>query len=67
MKTPAFEVFQSARGKQPWRWRLRGANGEIVCQSEGYVSRYNARRAARRLVEIAWLAVSGVQPQGEGK
>jgi uncharacterized protein YegP (UPF0339 family) len=28
-----------------WHWRLRAANGEIVCWSEGYVSKENARNS----------------------
>jgi hypothetical protein len=33
-----------------WYWRLRAHNGKIVADgSEGYASRGNARRAARRV------------------
>lgn len=55
-RPPVFHFFQSARGKQPWRWRLTGSNGEIVCQSEGYATRYNAVRASRRLAGIVKAA-----------
>lgn len=41
------EIFKG-RGLQPWRFRLVGANGEAMSQSEGYVSKWNAKRAARR-------------------
>lgn len=56
-RTPRITIFMCARGSQPWRWRLVGSNGEIVCQSEGYASRRNARRAALRLPVIAAAAV----------
>jgi hypothetical protein len=34
----------------PWRWYVRvvAGNGEIVSISEGFVSKYNAKRHARR-------------------
>ena len=40
-----FEVFKG-RGKHPWYWRARASNGQITAQSEGYVSKRNAKRAA---------------------
>lgn len=50
-----FEVFKGTDGQ--WYWRSVGANGEITAQSEGYVSRSNARRAVvvfkRRIAEMA--------------
>ena len=43
-----FHIYQDARGE--WRWRLKARNGRIVADSgEGYVTRGNALRAARRL------------------
>jgi len=42
---------QVYRGKgivQPWRYRVVAANGEVVESSEGYFSKWNAKRAARR-------------------
>lgn len=53
MRLPKLEVFEA---KSDWRWRLRGANGEIQCQSEGYTTEGNAKRgakAARRNMLIA--------------
>lgn len=41
------EIFKG-KGLQPWRFRLVGANGEPVASSEGYVSKWNAKRAARK-------------------
>jgi len=50
-----FEVFRGADGQ--WYWRALGGNGEITAQSEGYVTRSNARRAVavfrRRMAEMA--------------
>lgn len=58
-KTPTIEVFQSAAAnKGDWYWRLRAKNGEIVLDSaEGYSTKGNARRAARRVKQIMTEAV----------
>jgi len=40
------EVYQGPRAT--WRWRARAANGEIIATGEGYVSKWNAKRGARR-------------------
>lgn len=51
-----FEVFEgsdNAAGSAQWYWHLRGANGEIVCSSEGYATKGSAMRAVKRLSEIA--------------
>lgn len=42
------ELFKG-RGLQPWRFRLVGANGEIISQSEGYLTKWNAKRGARKI------------------
>lgn len=44
------EVFPDTHGK--YRFRFRSRNGEIVAQSEGYVHKGNATRAAQRLCEL---------------
>lgn len=44
------EVFQDKAGE--WRFRVKGSNGEIVAQSEGYTRKEDARRGAQTLVEI---------------
>jgi len=51
MRTAYFEVFKGNGGW--WYWRLRGRNGEIMCQSEGYASKGNAKRAAHRIAPAA--------------
>lgn len=48
----AFTVYED-RAKA-WRWQLKADNGKIIADSgEGYVSEYNAVRAARRCKELA--------------
>lgn len=54
MKQPAFEIFKSADG---WRFRLRAANGETVCQSEGYTTKRSAIRGAAACKRNATAAV----------
>lgn len=39
------------------RWRLVAGNGEIVAASEGYSSRANAVRSAKRVKELALFAL----------
>ena len=45
------EIFKGS-GPQPWRFRLAGDNGEIISQSEGYVTRWNARRQAKKIAAL---------------
>lgn len=42
------EIFEDSTAEH--RWRIVAGNGEITAQSEGYVSKGNAKRAARRFV-----------------
>lgn len=42
------EIFKGG-GRQPWYVRLVGANGQALATSEGYFSKWNAKRAARRM------------------
>ena len=41
------ELFRG-EGRQPWYLRLVAANGKVLNVSEGYFSKYNAKRAARK-------------------
>lgn len=51
------ETFRG-RGKQPYRFRLKGRNGQIIAQSEGYTRLTNARQTARLLAaELGWPLV----------
>lgn len=54
MKGSRFEVFKARDG---WRWRLRGGNNRIVCQSEGYTTKASALRAASALDMVVWAAL----------
>ncbi|WP_394695107.1 YegP family protein [Pseudoxanthomonas japonensis] len=47
-----FEVYEDRAGE--WRWTLVANNGKTIADSgEGYVSEYNAMRAAARTKELA--------------
>lgn len=41
------ELFKG-EGRQPWYLRLKGANGKTLSVSEGYFSKWNAKRAAKK-------------------
>lgn len=40
-----------------YRWRLVAGNGEKVAASESYASRSNAVRSAKRVKELAAIAI----------
>jgi uncharacterized protein YegP (UPF0339 family) len=41
------ELFKGS-GRQPYRYRLMSGNGQTLTVSEGYLTRWNAKRAVRR-------------------
>ena len=43
------QIFKGAGGRQRWRFRVVSSNGQIVAASEGYYSKWNAKRAAKKL------------------
>lgn len=51
--SPPAAVTVSSDAPDSWRWRLRGANGEIVASGESYTSRCDAMRACRRVAQLA--------------
>ena len=55
MELPKFEIFKDKAGY--YRWRLKAGNGEIVANSEAYVSVANAKRSAIRVKEISGIAI----------
>lgn len=58
-----FEVFKAIDAK--WYWHLRGSNGEIMANSQGYGRRDSARRGAKRFAELVPQAkVINVTPGG---
>jgi hypothetical protein len=42
------QVFKGG-GQQPWYVRLVSQNGQVLSISEGYATKWNAKRAARRM------------------
>ena len=46
MKT--VQIFKGS-GRQPWYVRLVSSNGQILNVSEGYFSKWNAKRAATKM------------------
>lgn len=42
--TATVTIYKS-RGKQPYRWHLKSANGRILCSGEGHKTPSHARRA----------------------
>ncbi len=42
------QVFKGS-GRQPWFLRVVSVNGQVVLVSEGYATRWNAKRAGRKL------------------
>jgi uncharacterized protein YegP (UPF0339 family) len=49
------EIYRDKKGE--WRWRFAASNGRTLADSgEGYATRGNAIRAARRLQKIAAIA-----------
>ena len=55
MSNPRIEVFDGFDDKNLFYWRCVAKNGRIVCDgSEGYVSKSNAVRAAKRAAALMW-------------
>lgn len=54
-----FEVFPDVAGQ--WRWRLCAVNNEVICQSESYSRKRDAKRAVRsvRLAALTARVVEG--------
>lgn len=41
--------YEIWRGDDGWRWRLRAANGEVLCSGEAYEDERDAERAVELL------------------
>lgn len=51
---PCFEVYRHDDGyEREWRWRLKGANGEIVAQGEAYTRKSDCLRAVKAIRRLA--------------
>lgn len=46
-----FVIFRGS--KRRYYWHFVGANGEIVAQSEGYLTRWSAKRGVKRFQALA--------------
>jgi uncharacterized protein YegP (UPF0339 family) len=42
MKHPRIEIYEALDG---WRWRLRAANGRVLCSGEAHTRKRDALRA----------------------
>jgi len=58
-KLARFELYPDVTGT--WRFRLIGANNEVIASGEGFDSKWNAKRATRalRLAAITARTVEG--------
>ena len=56
MRTTTIQVFWSPTDGQ-WYFRLRGKNGRIMSQSEGYPTRPHAARVAHAFQKAVMAAV----------
>lgn len=45
------EVFKG-KGEQPWFWRIRWANGNIACVSEGYAQHGTCTTLANKIAKM---------------
>lgn len=51
MKNPKFQIF---KGKdEQYYFRLKAANGEIICSGEGYSSLQNCRKGINAIKKVA--------------
>lgn len=48
---PNAEVYEDDEGM--WRWRLQGANGEIIAIGEAYTRKADAQRGLQTALEAA--------------
>lgn len=57
-----FEIFKDAAGE--YRFRIKGANGEIVMTSEGYTTHADARRGFMTLRHIIIMTLYTSEDSG---
>jgi uncharacterized protein YegP (UPF0339 family) len=55
MKKPVFEIFNDKKGE--FRFRMKAPNGEIVLQSEGYVSKQGCVDTVEAIKKYASVAI----------
>jgi uncharacterized protein YegP (UPF0339 family) len=52
-----FEIYKG-KGRNPWYVRVIAPNNQVILTTEGYFSKWNAKRAVRRMfgdVEIRYI------------
>lgn len=54
VKEPVFEIFNDKKGE--FRFRMKAPNGEIVLQSEGYVSKQGCKDTISAIQRYAAVA-----------
>ena len=54
MENPKFQIFKGKDGQ--FYFRLRAANGEIICSSEGYTTKQSAEKGIAAVKEVAGKA-----------
>ena len=52
------------KGKHKWYWKFVAHNGQTVLVSQHYFSRWNAKRAARKLTESNGYELREVTDRG---
>lgn len=50
-----FEYWKAKNGQ--WYFRLRAANGKVVCQSEGYTRKHSCLKGMRAIRDALYFAV----------
>jgi len=53
------EIYKAADG---WRWRMRGANHEVIATGEAYTTKSSARRGLKRVWRTAVIKELGSTP-----
>lgn len=68
MHRAKFEYWQSAEEDPSgsWRWHLKGGNGEIMAQGEGYASKANVMRAMRQFKQAVSTALLAKREVADG-
>jgi uncharacterized protein YegP (UPF0339 family) len=44
--------IELTKGKRKWFWKLVGRNGETMLTSQGYFSKWSAKRSALKLANV---------------
>lgn len=55
-RTPKLEIVHGQGVHSAYYWHLLGGNGQIVCVSESYTTKSQAKRSAKRAKELMAIA-----------